>query len=157
MKLGVLVYLENNEEQVLMIHRNKKDEHQGLWLAPGGKVEPNEAPYETAIREMLEETGLQIKDHELRAVLSFPDDGDSPFGDEWHVFVFYSNSFSGTLSENCPEGKLEWVPKNSLTELATWEGDRIFAPKIFNPGCFSAKFLYSGNTLLDYSISGTAE
>lgn len=82
MKLGVLVYLENNEEQVLMIHRNKKDEHQGLWLAPGGKVEPNEAPYETAIREMLEETGLQIKDHELRAVLSFPDDGDSPFGDE---------------------------------------------------------------------------
>ena len=70
MKLGVLVYLENNEEQVLMIHRNKKDEHQGLWLAPGGKVEPNEAPYETAIREMLEETGLQIKDHELRAVLS---------------------------------------------------------------------------------------
>ena len=54
MKLGVLVYLENNKEQVLMIHRNKKDEHQGLWLAPGGKVEPNEAPYETASREILE-------------------------------------------------------------------------------------------------------
>ena len=106
---------------------------------------------------MLEETGLQIKDHELRAVLSFPDDGESPFGDEWHVFVFYSNSFSGTLSENCPEGKLEWIPKGKLTELATWEGDRIFTPKIFKPGCFSAKFLYSGNNLLDYSFSGTAE
>ena len=78
MKLGVLIYLENNEEQVLMIHRSKNDEHQGLWLAPGGKVEPNEAPYETASREMLEETGLQIKDHELRAVLSFPDNGESP-------------------------------------------------------------------------------
>ncbi|GIT07911.1 MAG: hypothetical protein CM1200mP30_15410 [Pseudomonadota bacterium] len=61
MKLGVLVYLENNEKQVLMIHRNKKDEHQGLWLAPGGKVEPNEAPYETAIREMLEETVCKLR------------------------------------------------------------------------------------------------
>ena len=157
MKLGVLIYLENNEEQVLMIQRSKNDEHQGLWLAPGGKVEPNEAPYETASREMLEETGLQIKDHELRAVLSFPDDGESPFGDEWHVFVFYSNSFSGILSENCPEGKLEWIPKSKLTELATWEGDRIFTPKIFYPGCFSAKFLYSGDTLLEYSFSGTDE
>mgnify|MGYP001292382505 FL=1 len=157
MKLGVLVYLENNEEKILMIHRNKKDEHQGLWLAPGGKVEPNEAPYETAIREMLEETGLQIKDHELRGVISFPDDGDSPFGDEWHVFVFYAKNFSGTLSENCPEGKLEWIPKDSLTELDAWEGDRIFTPKIFSQGCFSAKFIYSGKSLLNYSFSGTKE
>ena len=54
MKLGVLIYLENNEEKVLMIHRSKSDEHQGLWIAPGGKVEPNEAPYETASREMFE-------------------------------------------------------------------------------------------------------
>ncbi|MDP6216216.1 MAG: NUDIX domain-containing protein, partial [SAR324 cluster bacterium] len=44
MKLGVLVYLENNNDHVLMIHREKEDEHQGLWLAPGGKVETNEAP-----------------------------------------------------------------------------------------------------------------
>ena len=105
MKLGVLVYLENNNDHVLMIHREKEDEHQGLWLAPGGKVETNEAPYETAIRETLEETGLHIKDPELKAVLSFPDNGDSPFGDEWHVFVFYTNSFSGTLTAFCPEGR----------------------------------------------------
>ena len=153
MKLGVLVYLENNDEHILMIHREKVDEHRGLWLAPGGKVEPNEAPYETAAREMQEETGLQIKDPELKAVLSFPDHGDSPFGDEWHVFVFYSTSYSGTLAENCPEGRLEWIPKDDLTKLATWEGDRLFTPKVLESGCFSAKFLYSGETLLDYTFS----
>jgi len=36
-KLGVLVYLENNDEHLLMIHREKKDEHQGLWLHPAEK------------------------------------------------------------------------------------------------------------------------
>ena len=154
MKLGVLVYLENNNDHVLMIHREKEDEHQGLWLAPGGKVETNEAPYETAIRETLEETGLHIKDPELKAVLSFPDNGDSPFGDEWHVFVFYTNSFSGTLTSFCPEGRLKWVPKEKLTKLTTWEGDRLFTPKILESGSFSAKFLYSGKKLLDYAFSG---
>jgi len=54
MKLGVLVYIEK-EEKVLMIHRQKEDEHQGFWLAPGGKLEKNEAPVETAIREVRED------------------------------------------------------------------------------------------------------
>ena len=153
MKLGVLVYLENNDEHVLMIHREKEDEHKGLWLAPGGKAPLPRPPFETAVREMLEETGLKIEDPELKAVLSFPAQGDSPFGDEWHVFVFYSNCYSGTLTEDCPEGQLEWIPKDNLTELASWEGDRLFTPKIFEPGCFSAKFLYSGKTLLDYTFS----
>ena len=153
MKLGVLVYLENTEEHGLMIHREKEDEHQGLWLAPGGKVEANEAPYEAAARETQEETGLHIKDPELKAVLSFPDEGDSPFGDEWHVFVFYTNHFSGTLTTDCPEGRLKWIPKDKLNELDLWEGDRLFTPKILESGCFSAKFLYSGKTLINYTFS----
>ena len=152
MKLGVLVYLEDNKERILMIHRKKKDEHTNLWLAPGGKVESNEAPCETAIREMKEETGLKIKNPEMKAVLSFPDHGDSPFGDEWHVFVFYSKSYSGVLTPNCPEGSLKWVPKAQLSELSAWEGDYIFTPKILEPGFFSAKFIYSGKKLLDHTI-----
>jgi len=152
MKLGVLVYLEDNKGRILMIHREKEDEHKGLWLAPGGKIESNEAPCETAIREMYEETGLKIIKPVMKAVLSFPDHGDSPFGDEWHVFVFFSKKYSGTLTRNCPEGLLKWVPKDHLAELSTWEGDYIFTPKILEPGFFSAKFFYSGKKLLDHTI-----
>ena len=63
MKLGVLVYLEDNKGRILMIHREKEDEHKGLWLAPGGKIESNEAPCETAIREMYEECGILLARH----------------------------------------------------------------------------------------------
>ena len=52
---------------VLMINRQKKDEHYSLWLAPGGKVERNEAPYEAAVREVFEETGIDI---ELDSIVS---------------------------------------------------------------------------------------
>ena len=77
MKLGVLVYLEH-ENKVLMIHRQKEDEHKGYWLAPGGKIEKNEAPHETAVREYQEETGLTPEGLQIKAVLSFPDLGASP-------------------------------------------------------------------------------
>ena len=93
-----------------------------------------------------------IKNPEMKAVLTFPDNGDSPFGDEWHVFVFYSKKFSGILTSNCPEGHLEWVPKYEITKLPTWEGDHIFNSKILKPGFFSAKFVYSGKILIDHSI-----
>ena len=130
-----------------VFYRQKKDEYQGLWLAPGGKVEKNEAPLETAIREVNEETGLHISALELKAILSFPDQGDSPFGAEWHVFVFYTKTFSGTLMDSCAEGNPRWIPWNELLQLPMWEGDQLFTPHLFKPGCFCAKLEYHGNVL----------
>jgi 8-oxo-dGTP pyrophosphatase MutT (NUDIX family) len=33
----------------------------GLWLQPGGHVDPGEAPWEAALREAAEETGLDVR------------------------------------------------------------------------------------------------
>ena len=148
MKLGVLVYIEKSGK-ILMIHRQKKDEHEGLWLAPGGKMEKNEAPVETAIREVREETGLTLQSLEFKGVLSFVDEGDSPFGDEWQVFVFYTIHFSGDLRTECAEGELAWISGEKLIDLPMWEGDRLFTPRIFEKGCFLAKFHYRKEMLIE--------
>ena len=146
MRLGVLVYIEK-DKQILMIHRQKRDEHQGFWLAPGGKIEANEPPHEAARREVIEETGLELTNLHLQGLLSFPDLGDSPFGDEWHVFVFYSNSFQGALREDCPEGTLAWISTKELMSLPMWEGDRLFTPMVFGEQPFGGRLLYRGNVL----------
>ncbi len=41
---------------LLLLHSRKS-----LWLPPGGHVEPDEAPAATAVREVWEETGLQVE------------------------------------------------------------------------------------------------
>ena len=33
----------------------------GMWLAPGGHVEPNEDPVQAALREAVEESGLEVQ------------------------------------------------------------------------------------------------
>lgn len=55
---GAVVFrVENGEKKYLLI-RNKRSAH---WGFPKGHIEPGETQEETAIREVLEETGLNIK------------------------------------------------------------------------------------------------
>lgn len=50
---------------VFVIHRNHVLLHPhrklGLWLPPGGHIEPDELPDEAAIREVEEESGLNVE------------------------------------------------------------------------------------------------
>ncbi|MCF7797724.1 MAG: NUDIX domain-containing protein [Lentisphaeria bacterium] len=64
--LATLVYVQDGEK-TLMLHRVKKenDYHAGKWNGLGGKFEPGESPEACAIREVAEESGLQIKNPEL--------------------------------------------------------------------------------------------
>lgn len=55
--------------EVLLLRRSKPP-NAGRWNAPGGRVEPGEAPWQACRREVLEETGLTVRDPELRAVLT---------------------------------------------------------------------------------------
>lgn len=52
----------------LMLHRNPtKKIMPGVWMAPGGKREHNEGLFECARREIFEETGLKIKNLQIKA------------------------------------------------------------------------------------------
>lgn len=42
----------------VLLHRHKR---MGIWLQPGGHLEPGEAPWQAAVREASEETGLRLR------------------------------------------------------------------------------------------------
>lgn len=60
---GVRVAIPDADGRILMVCQ----EHEGrqIWMLPGGGVEKNENSREAAIREALEETGLEIAIHDL--------------------------------------------------------------------------------------------
>jgi len=62
----------DNQNRLLLLRRHSEDLGGRLWATPGGRQEKGEEPSSTAIREVKEETGLNLKDvkylgnHELR-------------------------------------------------------------------------------------------
>lgn len=53
---------------LLMKHANG-----GVWVAPGGAVDPDESPSDAVVRELWEETGLSVVPMALRGVFGGPE------------------------------------------------------------------------------------
>ena len=137
--LSTLVYcLENN--QVLLMRR-KKEPNLGLWVAPGGKVEAGESPYDCAARELQEETGLKANKLRFRGLITEV----SPQPDwQWMLFLYVTNDFSGNLIGDHREGEFSWWPVEETDNLSIPQSDRIFYPKVidFSQPFYQAKYLY---------------
>ncbi len=149
MKLATLCYLRRGGK-TLMIHRIKKenDVHQGKWNGLGGKLNPGESPEDCVIREVREESGLQIKKPQLKGILTFPEFAQ---GEDWYAFVFVAREFAGEVSDSA-EGYLKWIDNEKILGLELWEGDRLFLPYLDRPGFFSGKFVYQEGRLISYSM-----
>ena len=147
-----LVYL-FKDDHVLMLHRVKKEKdiHKDKWNGLGGKLEPAESPEECAVREIKEESGYDIHTLKFAGHLFFPTFDKQQ--NDWSVFVFTSDDFSGLQLENTPEGNLEWIHKDKLLNLNLWEGDRYFLPKLLSGDKFLGKFIYMDGRLVDYKLT----
>ena len=148
MILATLCYVKHNG-CTLMLHRIKKpnDMHEGKWNGLGGKFEAGETPEECIRREVQEESGLVIQNPRLHGLLMFP----RFKGNDWYVFVFTANDFSGELIDSA-EGMLEWVQDEKVLNLNLWESDHIFMPWIQEGKFFSAKFEYAGDQMYRYNV-----
>lgn len=149
MKLATLCYIKKRG-RTLMMHRikRKSDLHYGKWNGLGGKMQPGETPEECIIREIREESGLLVKNPKMKGILTFP---SFDKWDDWYVFVFTADRFSGKLAEST-EGYLEWIKDGDLNDLDLWEGDHIFLPWLKESRFFSAKFVYKKGRLAGRSV-----
>ena len=149
MKFATLCYVRRSG-QTLMVHRIRKanDMHQGKWNGLGGKLIPGETPEECAVREIREESGLEVYDLALKGLLTFPKFAND---EDWYAFIFTARAGEGDLIDS-PEGVLQWVEDEALLELNLWEGDRLFIPWLDRPGFFSGKFIYHDGRLVDHHV-----
>ena len=148
-----LCYLER-EDAYLMLHRIKKqdDYNHDKWIGVGGKFERFESPEDCLLREVKEETGLTLKRFRARGLLTFIWGNMTEF-----IHLYTADRWEGEMVRGsaCREGVLEWVPKEKVTGLPIWEGDKIFF-RLLNEGrpWFSLKLVYDGDTLKQAVLDG---
>lgn len=68
--IGALGTIFDEHGRVLLVHQTYKG---NKWVWPGGSVEWGEAPWQAVIREMKEETGLDVQVERLVSVYYFSD------------------------------------------------------------------------------------
>ena len=104
----------NNKGEILVQMRVKKD-WSGLTF-PGGHIEDNETLIESVIREMKEETGLDIKNPQLCGVYEWPRENNS----RYLAFLYKTNEFEGEILSS-KEGEVFFIKREDIHkyELST--------------------------------------
>lgn len=149
MRLTSLAYIEK-DDKYLMLHRTKKENDQShdKWLGIGGKFEKDETPDECMIREVKEETGLDVLKYRFAGVVTFLSD----IYETEYMFLFAVTEYQGLIKE-CSEGDLAWVEKSSIPELYIWEGDKLFLERMQKSDkFFSMMVRYEGDDLADWKF-----
>ncbi len=153
LKQTTLCYMER-DGRYLMLHRVKKDHDasHNKWIGIGGKCEKDESPDECMLREVKEETGLDVIGWRYRGIVTF-------ISDVWpceYMHLFTSHQWKGTMVRDCAEGVLQWVDRRDIFALTLWPGDRIFLRLLMNPWqpFFSLKLIYRGDDLVSAKLDG---
>lgn len=144
-----LCYVTRGDE-VLMLHRVKKknDINKDKWIGIGGKFEGSESPDECLLREAKEETGLTLTSWKCRGVVTFLTENP---GDGEFMYLFTADGFEGTL-KTCDEGDLQWVRRDFVESLPTWEGDRIFLELLWKDAPFFLLKLQYDHGVLKHAV-----
>ena len=134
-------------DRVLLQNRIKED-WKGYAL-PGGHVEIGESFVDAVIREMKEETGLDIKNPKLAGIKQFPiQDGKYENG-RYIVLLFKTCEFSGEVISSV-EGQMEWVEYSNLAEIDAVDDLEELINVINDQNLTEFQYLISGD---EWSVS----
>ncbi|WP_426574073.1 NUDIX hydrolase [Aquihabitans sp. McL0605] len=102
--------------EVLLVHRPRYDD----WSFPKGKCDPGESFEQTAEREVLEETGLQVAfGPELDEVRYRDHKGRSKLVRYWAMTVT-----GGMFEPNDEVDEVRWLPADEAAALVSYGHDR---------------------------------
>ncbi|MCB2226391.1 MAG: NUDIX domain-containing protein [Desulfarculaceae bacterium] len=88
-KVAVAVIVENGEG-ILLLRRAQRDQAHGKWILPGGHVDRGEVVTAAGVREVAEETGLEVELTRLVGVYSYE-------GNPWVLVVYAARPVGGEV------------------------------------------------------------
>ena len=137
--------------KILLLNREKPS-WMGVWNAVGGKIEKDENPRESAIREVREETRIGLDDMQFKGIVTWIDEGKFVGG--MYVYFFELQlDYNYEVPVKTDEGildwkKIEWIlhPENKgIVNNIPRSIEKI----ISSTNCFEHRCYYEHGQLID--------
>lgn len=110
----VAIGVVENDGEFLIMRRSEENSSSGKWTFPGGKIEEDEALEEAVVREMKEETGLEVE--VKRSGDTYLNEGELGI---WKIYPFLLKSDSREVVMNHEHDKRLWIKISDLEDLDT--------------------------------------
>ena len=116
--VGIVVF---KGDQVLLLRRGKAP-REGRWSLPGGRQRLGERVRETAVREVREETGLEV---EVTALLDVVDsltrDGSGQIAYHYTLIDFLAEWQGGKATAGGDAAEVTWADPGDLDRFELWD------------------------------------
>lgn len=106
----------------------------GYYDIPGGKIEDGETPEETAIREVKEETGMEVSNLVKKGIFEV-----EYLDRKFYFDVFLAKKYEG-IPENFEENISEWMEINKLLNNENILSNILMLDKAFNKAILDEKY-----------------
>lgn len=155
LKIGTLLYFFDEEDRVLLMQRNREP-NLGLWSPPGGKVKTHlgESPYDCAIREAQEETGVRLQLNQIH-LAGFLSEEAYEQSSHWHIFLFEIKQRLTVTPPAHEEGRFKFFSQTELFSIEIPETDKQIIWPLFlenRNGFFSVHCKCEPNNQFQWSV-----
>jgi 8-oxo-dGTP pyrophosphatase MutT (NUDIX family) len=120
----------DHDRRVLLVRLSRRD----VWVAPGGAVDPDEAPHDALVREVWEETGLLVEPTQLLGVFGGPEyrvwyaNGDEV---GYMMAVYECRATGGALRTDGEEiAEARYFSPGELSSITLSRWARIIVPRL---------------------------
>lgn len=137
-------------DKILLLQKPRR----GWWVAPGGKMEQGESIKDTVVREFREETGIYLKNPNVKGIFTFIiKDGDRIVS-EWMMFTFLATEYDGMNVNESEEGRIAWQSIEDVQALPMAPGDyHIIDYVVKGTGIIYGNFTYTPDfELISYRL-----
>lgn len=122
--IATMGFVENDQEEMLLV----KIRRDGQWVFPGGQVEFGENLIDGVMREVKEESGIDVTVSHLTGIYSntatYPGHSGVKTVPTKVMFDFVCEAIGGELIKSNETADSRWVSKDKVLEMVTDESQR---------------------------------
>lgn len=111
--VGNVCFIRDEARQRVLFLKRNREPMKDLFTGVGGKTNFDEDIHASCLREVKEETGLDVLDLKCKGVIKTVLDGKDS---SWILFVYVADHFNGEMIA-CDEGELQWIPYDRISSL----------------------------------------